>query len=258
LPEEAESLEPKTNAVPAGTSVPEQASDLEPDSAGSNQPPEHVDVAAPRVPWWQPCGEALAHCGGWLRGRFRVGLCASRFTLDKDTQGTHHENGFFGTIYRLEEEQAGTPHVYMEFDLHRYVGFGAGFDDVRAGTWDDGGTDGTFEIAGWQYYAYLRYPNDSAFTPYLELGQTDYDSTFHHNPEWFEGGRRYIETEDTIGSMLGIGCDVKIADDWNGRVYYQQTRVDLDFTCVTHGKEILHEPLPLDHRTVGIGISCRL
>lgn len=221
------------------------------------------DDVVGRVDWneiWQNTQSVLSE-------RVEVGLRIKHFTLDEDskrslnTDGSFKEGYIAGTsVDRLDAEQTYFPYPYVRVKLHEYFAVGLTYERARAktvtyfeeGTGYDGHSDGTIEMAGPALNIEGRYPNETRFTPFVQLGMVWYAVDFENDRDWSAGGVRAWRTDDTTGYQytLGVSCDIN--ENWGAELSLSHTEVDVDAAFYLSGNKRVSGTFPMTHDSIGI------
>lgn len=193
--------------------------------------------------------------------QIEVGTRALHISLRKDSQGEPHKGSFIGSINELDPNQVYTPHhPYVQAlipagDLR--MGVGITYDTLSVATVDHGAGDGDVEMDAWTLYFVLTYPNDSALTPFAEIGAALYRNDFDPIPSWYAGGRRNFVFDDSTAFHVATGCDYAFTDQLSANVYVRYVQLELDGEYVFKGDSRLPEPFvfPMDHLAYGFGLK---
>jgi len=154
----------------------------------------------------------------YLAYKLEIGARIKRFTLLDDTKGTAYEDGFFGSVTQLREDQNYfSPNLYAQYKILPFFGVGIAYDkfSMDAGDWGiegpgTGGSDGRAVLSGPLLYVFGCYSNETRFTPFCELGIAMYAASFHADSAWYEEGRRNADLDGTKGFFLTFGCDLQV------------------------------------------------
>jgi opacity protein-like surface antigen len=197
----------------------------------SPEAPAGMPAVTPVTPGWYE---------RWFAGRLEIGTRYTHYTLQDDQQGTRVDgpngtrfvNSFLGSITEIEADQDNSPDkFFVQYKVCPYAGMGISYDHVRAVTIDvtpqnDGtlakNTDGTVDAAGPIFYVLGCFPNRTRVTPYAEIGEVRYGTSFDVDPDWSRGGLRTMEVQDSSGLVLAAGLDIRIWDGLSAGVYYRQ------------------------------------
>lgn len=192
---------------------------------------------------------------------FTAGFRLTRFDLDSPVKGEPFDNSFIGSINRLEEQQDfGDPNLYFQvsYALEWFsLGAGISWDELRIKTLDQNTGDGDIVMDAQILYLFLSVPNDTRFTPFLEIGRGSYDNSFDPRPAWSAGGLRRFDLEDSSGSHFALGLDIMIGKGWCANLYYRQSDVQVDGVYVYNGDARNPEPFTFttEHAAYGVGLS---
>jgi len=217
--------------------------------------------------------DSVLECSSWWTDKLFIGARVYHFELSdtRRSQNNKYSNNniagnFIGSVWGLDEEQDYFPRLYVEWAFSPYLHLGLTYDHVRAATVDWANdeksatsTDGDVEVWGPLLYAAGRLPNDTIFTPFLELGWAEYFASFDVNPAWAAVGPGYrFEVDDTSGYFFGLGVDVEFADNWSVNLYWRQmsgadVRARAYFTPTSRiGRK---GSFPMDYDIVALGIQ---
>ncbi len=190
---------------------------------------------------------------------FQVGTRLSYFSLtDGDSGhkgGTYGSGTFLGTIYALEENQSYLPFKFFgRVFYQKYIGLELAYDTIEAETRATSTgygvkSDGDISASGPTISIVARYPNESAFTPYVQVGiglfSGDFDESDHwglgyQNPSDYaaagspstanNGYHREIDVDSTTATIFGAGCYYMINENILVDLSFQYTSFDLDGT----------------------------
>lgn len=154
------------------------------------------------------------------------------YSFDQTTKGTPDGVGtFFGSIFRIEEDHDPLPGVlYVQYRPIPYLGVGVTYDTLNAKTRDvqfrgtpresPGPGDGTVELDGPALYVTAQYPNESIFTPFVELGMIFHDASFNADPDWAARGNRLPLSADDA-TFFTLGLNVAINGRWSVECFYR-------------------------------------
>ena len=185
---------------------------------------------------------------GW-----ELGTRITHYTFRDDTKGTKFKGSFLGSLYKIKDDQNYAPvKVFAQYFFTPVWGAGISYEEVDAITWD-GGTDGTVELAGPVVYLTGRLPDYDLVRPFAELGLAYFSASFDHNPAWYEGGRRVMEVDDSLGLSLGIGADVLLTDAWSLNFLLRYTEASVDATAKIRDASDVDGTFVMDHFTLGLG-----
>lgn len=221
------------------------------------------DTVVGRVDWneiWQNTKSVLSE-------RVDIGLRIKHFALDEDSKRTLNADGSFKEGYiagtsvdRLDAEQTYFPYPYLRVKVCPYFAVGLTYERARAktltyfqeGTGYDGHTDGTIEMAGPSLNIEGRYPNETRFTPFVQLGMVWYTVDFENDRDWSAGGVRAWRTDDTTGYQytLGVSCDIN--ESWGAELFLTRTDVDVDAAFYLSGNKRVSGTFPMSHDSIGI------
>jgi outer membrane protein W len=202
-----------------------------------------------------------------------IGTRLIHVELQNDKQGRGIQiNGdwggtYLGSINYIDEDQDYAPtRLYLQYFFHDYVGVGVSYDNVEAETAEDRSAlglpnlpgDGNIGVRGPILYVVGRYPNESAFTPFAEIGVAFYNAYFDEDPNWSDGGLRRMDPEDTEALVVAVGCDYALTENLSVNVYLRAVEnADVDIAWYRRGDP---EPqrsgsFPLDYYGAGVGIK---
>ncbi|MDY0150499.1 MAG: hypothetical protein RBT03_10500 [Kiritimatiellia bacterium] len=209
----------------------------------------------------------------WLDGRLKLGARLHYFTL-KDTR-RRGPNGldnnairinFIGSVWGLEEIQDHVPRLYAQYLAMPYFGVGITYDHIAAETRDWGnveqtrtGTDGDVHVWGPMFYLFVRYPNQTRFTPQAEAGWVRYFADFDVNSAWAATGPGYrFEVDDTDGYYFALVLDVAINDHWHAHGYWRRlfdAEVDARAYFSPGSRVGRYGSFPMEYEMFGLGMS---
>lgn len=195
--------------------------------------------------------------------------------LKDDQKGDGVKSSYIGTLNYLDEEQDYVPdRIYIQYFFNDYLGLGLSYDHVEAKTLErnsaavEGGSgvgDGKVGVSGPILYAVGRYPTETAFTPFVEIGVAFYSSYFDEDADWkYDNAKhreRNMNTDDATAFVLGLGCDYQITDNWSVNLYARLVAgADVDTTAEYVYKSKPSEPFregsfPLDYYGFGLGVK---
>lgn len=171
----------------------------------------------------QPEANADAAQGDSIWNGLEIGTRSIHVELREDSRGTGtrtREDNFLGSIDMLDAEQDYAPtRLYAQYFFLDFLGIGASYDKVEADAADEGGSDGIVGVDGPIFYLVGRYLNDSAFTPFAEVGMAYYHAYFEESKDWADGGARYMDVESTEALVLALGCDYAVTDNLSINLY---------------------------------------
>jgi len=175
----------------------------------------------------------------YLQGRLEVGARTYRFSLEDDRRhsrggysNTNYRGNFIGSVWGLDEEQNYWPRLYAQYMLIPYFGLGITYDYVRATTvtWANDeetatSSDGDVTAAGPAFYMVGAFPINDRLRPFGELGWAYYFADFEETDHWKGTGPGYrFEVEDTSGILLGVGCSIRVYENWSLEVCYRSVQ----------------------------------
>ncbi len=215
------------------------------------------------------CALAVVAVGDSQEGAvLEIGLRSSHFEVLDSTRGGSDPH-FLGSIDNLIEQQDYMPVPYMNVRFGAHWALGLGYDDFDVKTWslpdgagEIGHTDGTIEIAGPTLSVQWRYPNESRYTPFAEASLLIYRAFFDALPEWRDArgdkNSHILELDDDNGYRLGIGCDIRLAEDWALVLTWERTFLEVDVAYYLYGRVRERGTFPLDQTRCGIGVKYAL
>lgn len=179
-------------------------------------------------------------------GDIDVGWRIRKYQFYETRKGNPGGNDtYFGSIYRITEDQSYFPGVlYLQYRVNPYWGLGLSYDSIDAETIDiaNRGTpeasqsgDGNVELSGPLFYAFGRYPNETPFTPFAELGMALYSSDFAAKETWSRNGQNRLEVDDATGWFLTGGCDYSFPNHWSVEAFMRHTVVSADAVWYLQG-----------------------
>ena len=197
-------------------------------------PPAVIPVAPPVAPpassrpaWfgvWTPDESRAACAWTWercARGRLEPGLRMTHFHFISPSHVTYDAygnilGGYVAGIstYSLEEKQSGDLDLYLRYWFLPRVGLQAAWESVRGRAWTldtaDPHYDGDMVLSGPSLLLMARYPNKTRCTPYAGVGLAWLQGDFREEASWSAGGWRNMSASDTTGTLVSLGCEVKI------------------------------------------------
>ncbi|MEM0967122.1 MAG: hypothetical protein AAGJ81_13340 [Verrucomicrobiota bacterium] len=201
----------------------------------------------------------------YIRDRLSIGTRVLWYSLTDTESGEEFNGSFIGSLNRTTEEQDAAPvYFYLEYAISPYFGVGISYDQFKVKTLDSGGGDGTFELDGPIIYAFGRFENGSAFTPFGEIGLAFYGTSFDARPEWTfsNGGTTVInrfEPDDSTGFVIGGGLDIEIIKHLSANIYLRYVSVDIDvdyfFSPFSTTTPLNTATFPGDHFAYGLGLK---
>ena len=193
--------------------------------------------------------ETAAAQTGW-----ELGTRITHYTFVDDTKGKKFEGSYIGSLYQIKDDQNDAPTKRVaQYFFTPYFGAGASYEEVRAVTWDGGGTDGTIELKGPIAYLIGRMPDYDLIRPYAELGLAFYSASFDYDRAWYEGGRRQMGVDDSVGLSLGLGADILLSERWSLNLMARYTEASVDATVYVNGNSPDHGNFKMDYYSYGIG-----
>ncbi len=189
---------------------------------------------------------------------FQLGTRISYFSLTDGDSG--HKGGgqgsgtFLGTIYALDENQNYLPFKFFGRVFYKYIGFELAYDTVEAATQATSTgygvkSDGDISASGPTLSIVARYPNASAFTPYVQVGIGLFSGDFSESDHWGlgytnpatyaaagspstpnNGYHREIDVDSTTATLFGAGCYYQINENFLVDLSFLYTSFDLDGT----------------------------
>ena len=234
-------------------------------SAAESKPGPATEPVAEGESWSEKWGQARETFTKkiypeYIQGHLEVGTRSTGYTFTEDTQGEPFDGSFLGSLNEVHESQNYAPiKFFIQYKINPYFGIGTAYDQFKAVTGssphgEDGG-DGTFTLKGMYFYLLGAYPNETRFTPFVEVGFVSYSSDFEEDDWWYEGGKRVIHAESEVGSIFAIGCDIHVYEKWSVDVYFRHVNVDQDVDYVF--RSYVHTPgtFTLSHNEYGIGLK---
>jgi len=172
---------------------------------------EHIQSSQSQYPEYYFYNAYLAY-------KLEIGARIKHFTLLNDKKGEPYENGFFGSVTQLREDQSYfSPNLYIQYKIIPFLGIGVAYDKfcMDAGDWGihgfgTGGSDGQVALSGPLFYVFGCYSNNTKFTPFCELGFAVYSASFNANPSWYDNGFRNAKLDGVNGFFLTCGCDLQV------------------------------------------------
>lgn len=220
---------------------------------------------SPKVEEEIPVIEGSSFYSQYIKDRLSIGTRVLWYSLTDTEKGEEFDGSFLGSINKTTEDQDLAPvYLYIEYAITPYFGLGISYDQFKVKTLDSGGGDGTFELDGPILYAFGRFENGSAFTPFGEIGMGFYSTSFNALEEWtFSGGSPTVvnrfEVDDTTGFVMAGGLDIEIIEHLSVNIYLRYTWVDFDvdyfFTPSSTTTPLRKGTFPGDHFSYGIGLK---
>lgn len=255
-------------AVPLSTSTERttQADDKlpEPKAPKAHEQPAELQPAS-RLVGSSPSYAADSELSRFFREHpviFELGTRSLYIDLITDKKGEPFDGSFIGSINELKADQNYLPfHPYVQalVPLEKVrLGLGLTYDELKVATEDGGGGDGDVEMKAWTVYAIVVWPlEESALTPYGEIGYARYMNTFNADPAWYDNGRRNFELSDSAGLHLAIGADYVFSENWSANLYIRYVDVEVDGEYVFRGDDRPPEPFtfPMEHMAYGLGVK---
>jgi hypothetical protein len=204
--------------------------------------------------WPSWAGTAWESTSDVLHDHLRVGVRYRSVELTDDKRSS--ENSYLGSITQIEnlDDYDWTTWLTVEWLANPYIGLRFNYEQVRGRTrtssWDNH-TDGDIDVMGPQFSLIVRLPNRTRFTPTAGVGYAWLNSTFEHNPVWYNGFggedkivnynnwvqagrppwpnngyRREIILEDTSAVILLAGLEIRITDHLDFNLFAQDMAVE--------------------------------
>ena len=241
--------------------------------------PLHREESAAAAPA-PAAAAATAPAGGWIADHLSVGTRSTYYWLQDDHRSM--SDTFIGNISDLDAAQDLAPwKVYIDYDFNRYAGLELTWDQVEADIVNGVGTkstDGTIHMGGPILTLVGRWPNASAFTPFLGAGAAFWNASFDHSAWWKYGyaneeayadsGRvneprngktRNMTFEDNIGFVATAGVDCRVGRHWSADLYLRYIDISTEDTYTLnapgHDPDVTRATFPLDHLAAGLGVS---
>ncbi len=175
----------------------------------------------------------------WMKDRIEIGARVHYFSL-KDTRRTirgRYENtnvrgNFVGSVWGLDEIQDYVPRLFANVMMNSYFGVGMTYDMIAAETVDWGDLEKSFrttdgDLKTWAPILYLlvKWPNETRFEPFAELGSARYFARFKEDPVWAATAPGYrFEVDDSWGTTFALGCNLALSEHWHAHLYWRRMR----------------------------------
>ena len=224
-----------------------------------------------------------------IKGRLAAGLRSSYQILTDDDSGhrggTSGSGTFLGTIYALDESQNSAPiRPFISYDISKYFSLELAYDYQKAKTLSASGTvdksDGDIIMQGPTLSVLGRYPNPTAFTPYLGAGIGFYSADFDESAHWalgypnevtytslgspstlFNGRSRYMDMDSAAVLLISAGTACALSPSWFLDLSVQYFRQDIDATFYGYTNGVLDTEVrgsfPMDNLSLRVGIGYR-
>jgi len=208
------------------------------------------------VSWEDAATEISAFYDRHIRTRLAAGLRMTFFALRHHNRGKPYEGSFVGSVTRIDEDQQfWPPLVFVEYKVNPCYGVGLTFDAFQVEAGDALGTDGKVAVNGTLLYAFARWPNETALTPFAELGIGLYSAHFKEAANWDLANLKEFELDDGPGYCVAAGCDLAADQNWALNLYGRFTAVDVDGTFYVKNKKEDDIHFPMDQFVLGIGVK---
>ncbi len=180
---------------------------------------------------------------------------------DKDRKSASKKN-YLGSINHLDEQQPHAPYPVVYYYFNPYLGFTLTFDRFGAITLKTESnvstfTDGTLYVRGPVLCLRGRWPNETMFTPYAEVGAAYYRGRFKRDHEWAHtGATRIMEVDNDVAPVVAVGTDIEVRPNWHIELYGRYSEVSIDGRFYRN-----YRPVPrrgtftLDHIAYGGGVK---
>lgn len=237
-----------------------------PDAYVAADPVEVPAPSSPRHERWLPFWRKYDP----LSDRLQVGIRTLHLKLKETRRGKPFEDSFIGSIDKLEAVQSGSPdRFFVQYAPIPYVGVGYQTDRIEVKTLttmpreeraDDRDTDGNVRSRGSMYYLFVRYPNETPCTPFVEVGRARYRNDFQPDEDWYDGGlREFIFEDNSKANYWALGLEVKLVHHLAIDIYYRELGFDLPGEYHFRGDDRPPEPfvLPMRHAHYGMGARFR-
>jgi opacity protein-like surface antigen len=194
-----------------------------------------------------------------VHDHLRIGLRYRQIKLTDDERSL--DNSYLGSITELDSMSDYDPMTWLTFEwlLNPYFVFRFNLEQVKAQSqttsWDNH-TDGDVNLEGYQLSLLFRLPNRTRFVPTAGIGYAWLDSTFDHNPVWYNGFggetkdadyaawvaagsppwpnrgyRREIILDNTTALVLMGGLEIQLTDHIDLNLFVQHMEVqEVDVT----------------------------
>jgi len=198
----------------------------------------------------------------YIHSHLEIGTRSTGYSFTDDVQGDPFDGSYLGSLNEVHESQNYAPvKVFAQYKLDNNIGFGVAYDQFEAATGsspkaEDGG-DGSFSLKGVYVYLLGSLPNETRFTPFVEVGLVAYGADFAEKSWWYEDGRRVINPDNAVGTVVAIGCDIHVYEQWSIDVYLRRVNVDLDVDYVFMERVHTSGTFTLSHNEYGIGVKYR-
>lgn len=205
-----------------------------------------------------------------ISGRLAFGTRVLKLKLQRSRKGEPFEDSFVGSINKLSPVQDRNPNrLFVQYAVMPYVGIGYQRDRLEIKTLttmppeervDERNTDGNVVMRGRLPYLFLRVPNPTPVTPFVEFGKAQYRNAFRADPDWYDGGKRnFILASSSETDYWGAGVQIEICEHFFLDAYYRAMDIDVPGEYHFKGDDRLPEPFvfTLKHKAYGMGAMFR-
>ncbi len=194
-----------------------------------------------------------------------IGVRSSCFELHDTTRGL--DDHFLGSLDEFIEKQEYLPLPFVNIRFGPNWALSLGYDQLRVRTWsrpdpvdgEIGHSDGSIDAAGPTVSVQHYWPNRSRYTPFVAASLLLYNTHFDHLSDWRNArghkNSHILDIEDENGFRLGLGCDIRFAEDWSLVVMVERTYLEVDATYYLYGSVRERVTFPLDNTRYGVGVK---
>ncbi len=204
----------------------------------------------------------------WLAQRLVLGSRLLALSLRDNQRGEPYKDSFIGSIDRLDAVQRDLPdRFFVQFAVLPFCGVGFQRDRLQIKTRTtiprefrigDRDTDGDAVLHGDLPYLFVRWPNRTPVTPFVEYGQAKYRSHFRPNQEWYADGRReFILEPRSTTTYWGGGVEIELHRHCALDLYVRTMDLDVPGEYHFRGDDRDPEPFVFTARHVSYGVGLR-
>ena len=172
--------------------------------------------------WWQDAQEKPFY-QQFIKDRLEIGLRMTYFKYTDAEKRSYDANGNLTggytagiSTYNLADVQYYAPLPYLRYNIIKYLALQIAWERTKgkADTLDpvDPHNDGNLILSGPSLMLLGRYPNETIFTPYAGIGFAFLSADFEEDDSWSQDGFLNMESEDTTGFMLSLGCSIQLME----------------------------------------------